>query len=294
MSKQVVSSLHRHAAAGVILWAALSLGACQFEAPSYDGTRYSCANAPFSCPGDLVCHEEACLTADELAELGDSGSPPAGDAASPLPDSGSGVDAAPADPVTVTFGERTGADHDNGTEDTDLKLESPNENFANDTNGLDIDIDADTPKVGLAKFDLEAIPPGSKVESAELLVNVIDLLENGEFIAHRLLEDWDEDQATFNQRLAGVPWTTAGAGTGSFDPTPIASFAPRALGEYAVSISAAAVQRWVDDPAQNFGWRWGSTSLDGQGGKYESSRAANQALRPLLRVRYVPRVVQRY
>src|SRR5947207_882075 len=107
---------------------------------------------------------------------------------------------------------------------------------------------------------------------------------------HRLVKDWSETAATWNQRMAGVAWQTAGAsgagtdyasvadasGSGSFDPGWIT---------FNVTNSVAAMSN--EQPGANFGWRLRATNGIGQLKRlYSSDYTASPALRPKLVVTY--------
>jgi hypothetical protein len=266
--------------------AAWVLGACQLEV-SYEGARFTCLEPEDSCPTGTVCTDGECLP-------GGGGVPDAAPAvdAVELPDP---VDAAPdatpgtpdaAPPeftlITVTLGERPGADFQDVSRDTYITAEFPN---SSQSGGSELATDSNPQQSALMRWDLTRLPAGAEVVSAELAVFVYDPLENGDFVAYPLTESFVE-RATFFNRLRDpdVGWTTPGAGLGSRSATPMASFAPRTVGEYRVNLAAPVVQTWLADVNQNFGMVWVTHSnvVDGRGGEWSSSDEGTTSQRPEL------------
>ena len=66
----------------------------------------------------------------------------------------------------------------------------------------------------IVKFDLSAIPPGSRINSAYLQMYYYSAPladpAGRTYNVYRLTEDWTELGSTWNSRDTGVPWTTAG------------------------------------------------------------------------------------
>jgi hypothetical protein len=214
-----------------------------------------------------------------------SGDAPPGSGADAGPgaaDAAAGPDAVAT--VTMTFGERPEADFRDVTADTYLEQLRPHQ-----TNGAasSIAIDALPLIVGLIRFDVAAIPADATVLSAEMEYYVSNPIESGEFEGYLLLEAWQEYEASWKERAAGVSWQGLGATAGSVDEEVIARFAPADIGFHTAPIAAAAVQTWVSDPASNHGMKWISTSPDGRGGNLRSRETTEPPRRPLLRVTYV-------
>lgn len=108
-------------------------------------------------------------------------------------------------PVTITL---------TPTNDCELDRETPT---ANDNNtDLEIGKRPNRQKRGVFTFDISSIPAGSVIQTATLRLNRIGGDKNTlSMSVHRLTEAYNEAQATWNNRLTGTPWTTAG---GTFDP----------------------------------------------------------------------------
>ena len=269
---------------------ALTLGipACTFEVPPADGTSYRCG-AGSTCPTGQSCVEGICR-----GEIAGSGSVDGGssDGEGPEIDARRATDAAPGSPdagpsgpTTLTFGERSTADVRGVTFDTFLQSDAPA--TANGSAGTVL-VDGSPSTVGLIRFDLRAVPVGSTVQSAELVLFVNDPYRpyNGEIASADLLtRAWDEDEATWSQSAAGVAWSTAGAGGDAIGATAISSFAPQVDQSFTVALPVAVVQGWVAQPTANFGLRWRGTGNNNL--QFQSSEGTD-ADRPLLRVTFSP------
>lgn len=155
-------------------------------------------------------------------------------------------------------------------------------------------------------FDLSAVPPGSEVVSATLALHVSRTVSGETPVTiHALQRDWGEgDSDAPGEEGAGAlaepgdatwvftffntaRWTTTG---GDFDAAPLATTLVGAVGDYAWSSPelAADVQRWLDDPAQNFGWIvLGDEATDGTAKRFDSRENPTQAQRPRLTITYL-------
>ena len=266
---------------------ALSIGAgCSFEPPSSEGTQFSCVIDP-TCPAGFSCVDGVCRSGGPDAAPGSPDARPAPDAEPGAPDAGATTDAIASGPLTVTFGERSTADHRGVTTDTYLASDATTTTHGSDGRIL---VDGSPQIAGLLRFDLAAIPAGSTVVSAELEVVVPDPFRpyGGEIAsAHVLRMAWSEAAATWAEASSGVAWPTSGATGTAVGATAFDGFAPQVDQAYTIALDAAAVQAWVDAPATNFGLRVKSTGNNNL--QLESSEAATDSVRPLLRVTYRPR-----
>lgn len=251
---------------------AVVLSACFLSAPSYDQTSFSCAEPPHLCPLGYDCVNGVCVRAGDAPDAAVS-QPPA-DAALPGADAGAATDAALATTEVVLSGSGL-------MDDTYLEANNPDQN--NGGHNV-VSVDADPLQIGLTRYDLSSIPPAAQVVSAELVIYVNNPIEDGDLDLYRLLEDWNEYEATYNERTAGVPWSGPGAGDGTYDPTLVLSFAPRTVGTYTVGLPATLVQSWVTQPETNYGLVWVSTSQNGRGAVFHSSENGTDP--PIIRVRY--------
>jgi hypothetical protein len=129
----------------------------------------------------------------------------------------------------------------------------------------------------LMRFELAGIPAGATVTSAELKVTIVNVPPAipppaSTFELHRVLKAWGEGANTL---LSGGPaqageaswaapqspepfWEGPGASGASDAAAVISSSVPMsALGSYTFPSTPALiedVQKWIDDPASNFGW----------------------------------------
>jgi hypothetical protein len=115
---------------------------------------------------------------------------------------------------------------------------------------------------GLMRFDpLAGIPSGSIIQSVQLNIVVTrkpftDAVPA--FALFRVLTDWAEAEATWINRLDGIPWASPGGAAGSdYISVASASIPIMAEGDYTYNSTdalVADVQAWVDTPASNRGW----------------------------------------
>ncbi len=181
---------------------------------------------------------------------------------------------------TVAFGARSDADYP-GASDTFISEDKPDQNRAS-TGVLQLSGEAEKRQVGLLKFDLSALAPGTTIKGAVLgLLSPPDTLVDGVVNVHEMLESWVDVEATWNERMSGTPWTVPGAGVGSRSGLTLTTFSlskPSAV--YEIPLPAALVQLWVDDPSANFGLALVATGTDV--GALFASSAGIEANRPLL------------
>jgi len=275
----------RAAALTAAIASALVAG-CVLPDPDYDGTAFTCAEPPNTCPGGYVCHLGVCEPDLQLQpdgglapDAGLSSVPDAGTPQSSTPDAGQ-----PPVTTTLTFGERPNDDVAGVTTDTFLEANKPSTAFGDDD---DVSVDADPEQHGLLRFDLSALPAGATVDAAVLEVNVSNPVETGELLFYRLLEDWEELEATWNNRRKGQRWTAPGAAPPmSALPLAQASLSARDTGLFTVALPPILVQSWVDQPSSNFGVVMISTSPDGRGGIFDSRDSHNTNLRPQLTITF--------
>lgn len=248
---------------------------CVLQSPEYDGTEFACTEPEVSCPDEHTCVDGVCRASTEpepepeRPSSPDAAPLPSPDAAPSPPDSGLG-------PLTTVV--LTGA-----VADTFIHAGNPDGTYGARSF---VRVDADTARVGLVRFDLAALPADAFIESAHVLVRVSESLESGEIVGHRMLQDWSESEATWNQRKNGIPWTVSGAGVGAYDPAPLFTFAPRDVGAYTIELPVGVVQAWLEQVAPNYGLRWMSNSVDGHGADFESNDASATDPGPQLRVQY--------
>lgn len=132
------------------------------------------------------------------------------------------------------------------------------------------------------------VPDGATITSARLYLYKSSYYD-ATYRLHRVLQNWDEATATFNQRSPGVPWASPGgrgAGTdyvATFDSQGFGGWEPGWI-EFDVT---ASVQQLAINPLGNFGWKILMPNGNGNIKAYHSSEyAAEPDLRPRLVVNY--------
>jgi hypothetical protein len=157
----------------------------------------------------------------------------------------------------------------------------------------------------LVRFDLSAVPRGSRVLSAQLQLFEVRARDEHVVSTHRLLASWGEAGSNGGDAGVGAPaqpgdttwshrfwptqtWTNRG---GDFVATPSASlsvgFGPGAFVWPSSTRAVADVQIWVDQPATNHGWILIGDDLGLQNAKRFGSRNnTTPEARPVLVVSY--------
>lgn len=122
----------------------------------------------------------------------------------------------------------------------------------------------------LVKFETSAIPTSATgIKSAILRLNVNTLSNawnyfstNGHVAVHRVTTDWIENEASWSNRKAGIPWTTSG---GDYDTTPAVWVGNSELSNSFTSADqnkqfwmdfdvTSIVDYWRLNPSQNYGF----------------------------------------
>jgi MYXO-CTERM domain-containing protein len=159
----------------------------------------------------------------------------------------------------------------------------------------------------LVRFDLGAVPPGSRVLSARLQVFEIRARDEHVVSLHRVLAAWGEagsnggdagvgapaqpGDATWSHRL--WPTQTWAVRGGEFVASPSSSLSialgPGAFTWPSTPQTVADVQRWLDQPSSNHGWMLIGDDLGLQNAKRFGSRNnTTPDARPVLIVTYGP------
>jgi hypothetical protein len=190
--------------------------------------------------------------------------------------------------TTVTFGEAPGTDFAGVTVDSWIDSTNPTMNHGSDG---DLAIDASPVFNGLMRFDLTALPPGTAITGADLLISTTaDPLDTGTIQIFPALEQWGEAGVTWNNRMGGTAWSDAGASPpGSRSTFAIGEFAADIpLTQYTVPLAVGTVQTWIDTPSANKGMVMISTSVPGNGGIFVGrDDTLAPSSRPVLRVTYL-------
>ncbi|HYE99730.1 MAG TPA: DNRLRE domain-containing protein [Planctomycetota bacterium] len=105
----------------------------------------------------------------------------------------------------------------------------------------------------LLRWDVSAVPRGSRVVSARVELSVRNTSQGMTCEIRAAERPWSEIEANWGQAAEGRPWQVLGArGAEDRGEKVLGSFTP-ARGTVAVELDAAVVQRWVDDPSRNHG-----------------------------------------
>jgi hypothetical protein len=143
---------------------------------------------------------------------------------------------------------------------------------------------------GLFKFDLSNLPPNAVIQSATLRFTVVmsGTLDSS-YDVNRLLVDWGETNATWNNRLDATPWAAPGAQPGTeyiINASATADLLGTGLSTDFTSAGLVSdVQMWVNHPGTNFGWILIATGDAPATGKQVGSRE-NPGNTPLLIIQY--------
>jgi hypothetical protein len=132
-----------------------------------------------------------------------------------------------------------------GTRDTTISQFAPTENRGGDAQ-LHVYRPVEGMETSVLRWDVSAIPPGSRVLSAELTLYVTGMLTAPGWRIHELRRPWDEATATWK-----LPWQAPGAQGEGDRGRLAASFAPLSTGSITVTLNEAVVQQWINGP--NFG-----------------------------------------
>ena len=194
--------------------------------------------------------------------------------------------------VTVSFQDGMAPTTDyRGTRDTKIRENSPSEFFGSDT---EIEVDGDSDKAGLLKWDLSSIPVNSTILSAEIILEIT----NGStdtYEVYELKRDWDEGETNWYQYSNGNMWQVEGAnGSDDRGSDVLGSFDAEFAGKDTIRLDQAAmtvIKGWVDDPSTNHGFillDYDDSSSDGI--DFDSKEVSGADNRPKLTVTYTPPV----
>ena len=178
-----------------------------------------------------------------------------------------------------------------GTRDTSITALSPSENLgAAGTLGADGD-DQGKDISALLRWDVSAIPPGSRVLAAEITLTVTGTTGTDAYKLLEMRRPWSESEATWKTASAGHPWQSPGARGGADRGAAVLGWvsAP-GKGERSFRLNeagVAVVQSWVSVPAANFGLIIAETSRR-NGLDFSSREVPHPSRRPRLTVTYLP------
>lgn len=175
-----------------------------------------------------------------------------------------------------------------GAMDAFILENEPTRNFGR---ALVLEVDGDTPGTTtldgwtLMAFDLSAIPQGKRVDSVELVIQLVKpSREKADLFA--ITRPWEEDEVNWTDASKNHPWGAPGAnGPGDRGDAVLAHFIGVAPGQQTITFNPAGVaqaQVWLDEPLENHGFIV-VQPLATDGVDFVSSEGAVEH-RPLLRV----------
>lgn len=144
----------------------------------------------------------------------------------------------------------------------------------------------------LIKFDF------APYANAEITAATIDLYKyhdlasnDGTIYAYRVLQNWEETQATWNVYSTGNNWATAGClGTPDRETSPIGTSGIVGLsgaGLISFALTPSKIQEWANGSAQNYGMLLKTDLEDNDGwGYYSSEYTTDVSKRPHLIIEY--------
>lgn len=145
----------------------------------------------------------------------------------------------------------------------------------------------------LLKFDVSSIPPNAQIVSAVLSLACLDASASNDTVRfYPVKVPWIESEVTWNSRITGTAWQTAGcSGANDRETVEIASISrltSDTLGKSkSVVIPASLVQGWVTNPNSNYGLLGkGDNESTNSSGNICSSDHATEVYRPRLSVTY--------
>jgi hypothetical protein len=189
-------------------------------------------------------------------------------------------------PVTAAFQDGVGGYA--GTRDTMIRALNAATNYGSLT-ALEADGSPDI--ASLLRWDLSSIPVGSTVLSATIELTITNTT-NDSYPLLAMERAWSEFEATWNQASNGVSWSSGGAAaTTDRAPASLGNLSPGSNGRYVLTLNAAgvaAVQRWVDNPAINFGVAIQNYATASNGMDFRSRETADVSQRPKFSVSYQP------
>ncbi|HEX7896910.1 MAG TPA: DNRLRE domain-containing protein [Planctomycetota bacterium] len=166
-----------------------------------------------------------------------------------------------------------------GTRDTSISQLKPAENRGGDAQ-LMLFRGSEGMETSLLRWDLSAIPPGSRIVSAEVTLFVTGALTAPGWRLHELRRPWEEREATWKS-----PWQIAGAQGDQDRGRPAGVVAPLVPGSITLPLSEAVVQQWA--AGANFGLVFVPAGGSAKWG-VESRETARPERRPRLAVTFIP------
>ena len=176
-----------------------------------------------------------------------------------------------------------------GTDDTKIRGDFPT-TLRGTAKRLEVDGNPDM--AALLRWNISQIPVGAEIQSASISVNILDT-SSDLFHLYELRQPWNEGTASYNEFDTARPWQTAGVqGTNDRGSTVLGTLTGATAGRATIELNTAGVamvQRWVNDPASNFGLIIQNYANDATNDlSFTSSEGSNSQLRPKLTIHYTP------
>jgi len=174
-----------------------------------------------------------------------------------------------------------GLDGYNGVEDVMLRASAATTNYGSHEEIRTVMVTGSIDRLSLIRFDLSDIPMGSTVSNATLQIYLSNKAGDGNFHIGTMNVDWDEMQATWNERLTGTAWS-GGAQSNAVEFGTVPQGAANAWVSFTVTTQ---VDAWVNSAA-NYGFCiWPDSTVDDR--FWSSDYATDATLRPKLTVTYI-------
>jgi len=172
-----------------------------------------------------------------------------------------------------------------GVRDTFLFQRYPDRNYRNNNYLV---LRGNKGLVGLIKWDLSSIEPGSQIVSAEFHYRVNNSSRNS-YQLYAVKRGWEEGQVSWNRATSSESWEVAGAqGAGDSGQSVLGELKYQATKAALNTVGEAVVQSWVDDPASNHGLLIRGDAAATDNLKLYSSNYGYASYRPQLVIRYIP------
>jgi hypothetical protein len=186
--------------------------------------------------------------------------------------------------TTATVSFQDGGSY-SGTRDTTILSKSANSNQGTNKS---VTVDGSPDDAALIDWNVSTIPAGSTVTSATITLNITTTSTNT-FQIYELTRNWTETGATWNRYSTTSTWSTAGAqGASDRGATVLGTVAASKKGKLTITLNAAGiavVQKWVNNPATNFGFTI-QNYANSKAFVFDSREAKTAANRPQLTIKY--------
>lgn len=185
---------------------------------------------------------------------------------------------------TVTYYD--GNEGYSGTMDAYIDNANPTTNYGSSSSLL-LDTSPDIQK-SLLKFDevfgygKNKIPYGSTISSATMYLEVYDI--GNAFSIYEILEDWEENEVTYNGRLSGTSWSSIGiSGSPSRSTSSLGTITATSIGTKSLTVTDV-VNSWNNRSKENYGFVMEPGGSSGV--MLRSSEYATSTDRPALEVSF--------